>query len=114
MGSSCRVAGRWVEVEYTHWTGLEIYRVDGLEVRRERSLGWHGTQSLEVGGREVRLVSRWYPLLPVHVEVDGTVSIQELFPQLVPAKAVVLGLFVITSVALVAAIVRDVLRVVAS
>lgn len=82
MGSSFAVGRHRVEVETGHWTGLEIYRVDGEERQRTRNLGWHATQRLDVGGHEVAVRGRWYPVMPVTVEVDGVRWIDDLFPQI--------------------------------
>ena len=81
MGSAFRVDGHLVEVETHHLSGDERYRVDGVDVVKRRYLGWHSAVDLAVGGRTVGVRSRWYPLLPVVVEVDGRVVIDDLFPQ---------------------------------
>lgn len=102
MTSRFRVAGAEVEAETGHWSGLEVYRVDGVEVLRVRNLGWHGKQVLRVEGHDVEVESRWYPLLPVVVRVDGVQRIDRLFPQ---SRWIKLGLAaVVTAISAVVAV----------
>lgn len=92
MGSRFWVDGHELEVQTHHWSGTEIYRIDGQQVRRVRNLGWHATEALSVGERSVEIVSRWYPLLPVQVRIDGRPHVDDLFPQLWPTKLALLAL----------------------
>ncbi len=82
MRSRFRVGGHLVEVETGHWSGLEIYRVDGEERLRKRYLGWHPVEAIEVAGHEVEVSGRWYPFTAVTVDVDGVRRVDDLFPQL--------------------------------
>ena len=101
MRSAFDISGTPFEVETSHWSGTEIYRIRGDEVLRVRNLGWHAKQTFDVNGHQVEITGRWYPLLPVMVTVDGKVRIHDLFPQLrVPisiAVAVVLPVFLVLS-----------------
>jgi len=89
MGSSFLVGGHEVQVVTHHWTGRETYHLDGAEVASVRNLGWHADHTLTVGGHEVRVHGRWYPLLPVGVLVDDQPLLDDLFPQLAWLKAAV-------------------------
>jgi len=110
MGSTFDVHGHQVEVITHHWTGREAYRVDGGLVASVRNLGWHADHELTVGSAKVRVHGRWYPLLPVAVEVDGQPAIDDLFPQLAWLK-VALGLpVVLISAALGVSILYDLWR----
>ena len=82
MRSVFQVGRHRVEIETGHWNGTEIYRIDGEEQVRKRNLGWHSGETLQVGRHTVHVQGRWYPLLPVTVEVDGHAFIDDLFPQL--------------------------------
>lgn len=81
MGSTFRVGAHRVDVETHHVTGEERYLVDGIEVLARRHLGWHAEVALPVGEHQVLIRSRWYPLLPVEVWVDGRRALDDLFPQ---------------------------------
>lgn len=87
MGSTVDVGGHRLEVVTHHWTGDESYAVDGRVVATARNLGWHADRTVPVGPHEVRIVTRWYPLLPVVLEVDGQPWVDDLFPQLIWLKA---------------------------
>lgn len=110
MVSRFVVDGVQIEVETTHWSGLEVYRVDGQEVARERNLGWHSRRVLQAGTHRVEVLARWYPFLPVRVEVDGEPYLEDLFPQLGPIKWGIAAVTVPTAALLVASIVRDLWR----
>ena len=110
MVSAFRVGAHEVEVETGHWSGLEIYRVDGKELRRVRNYGWHNTERLEVHGHVVEIESRWYPLLPVVVRVDGHTVLADLFPQLQRVKWVGLALFLPPFLVLSASTAYDLVR----
>lgn len=92
MGSRFCVDDVEIEVQTHHWSGVEIYRIDGAEVLRVRNLGWHTRQALDIGGRSVQIVGRWYPLLPVRVTLDDRPLIDDLFPQLWWIKLALLAL----------------------
>jgi hypothetical protein len=101
MGSTVTVGSHpahRLEVVTHHWTGHEHYLVDGVVVGRDRNLGWHADRSFAVGRHEVRLATRWYPLLPVELYVDGALQVDDLFPQLAWLK--VLGGLPVLAVAL--------------
>jgi hypothetical protein len=81
MGSRFQVGGHRVEVTTWHWTGLHAVAVDGREVYRDRNVGWHARIAVDAGPHAVAIVSRWYPLQPVRVQVDGRPYLDDLFPQ---------------------------------
>ena len=97
MGSAFHVGPHEVEVETTHWTGHEVYRVDGEEAHTHHTLGWHSRQELQVGHRQVVIDSRWYPLLPVRVSVDDRPHLGDLFPQLLAFRVLAISVIVLAS-----------------
>ncbi len=111
MRSAVSVGGHIFEVETSHWSGSEVYRIDGLEVRRLRNLGWHADQRFELGAGTVRVVGRWYPLLPVEVRVDDQVVIDELFPALAWIRVVLATVVGPLMMLLGASIVWDLVRI---
>lgn len=88
MGSTVRIGRHVLEVETHHFSGRETYRVDGEVVASVRDLGWHADRQVQVGPHTVRVVGRWYPLLPVAVHVDDQPVLDDLFPQLLWLKVV--------------------------
>jgi len=88
MGSRFHVGRHEIQVDTWHWTGRTVVQVDGVEVYRERNVGWHGHIEVDAGGRRVDIVTRWYPLQPVRVEVDGSAYLDDLFPQVFWLQAI--------------------------
>lgn len=110
MRSVFQVGRHSVEIETGHWNGTEIYRVDGAEQVRKHNLGWHAGQELQVGRHHVQVHGRWYPLLPVSVQVDGQPFIDDLFPQLRRLTRVIFALAAIAMGGLTASIAYDLIR----
>ncbi len=111
MRSVFAVGSSVVEVETSHWSGRETYRVDGAVTREVRNLGWHVTQTLNAGAATVEISSRWYPLGRVAVAVDGQPWIDDLFPQFRPVKALATFAVGMVTLVLTASIVYDVVRI---
>jgi len=88
MGSRIRVGAHEVRVDTWHWTGTSVVQVDGKEAHRERNMGWHGHMEVDAGPHRVAIVTRWYPLQPVRVEVDGAPHLDDLFPQVFWLQAI--------------------------
>ena len=88
MGSRFEVGAHTVQVDTWHWTGRTVVQVDGVEVHRERNVGWHGHIEVDAGPRKVAIVTRWYPLQPVRVQVDGNPFLDDLFPQVFWLQAI--------------------------
>ncbi len=110
MSSKFEVGGARVEIQTSHWSGTEVYRVDGEEVLRKRNLGWHSRQELQIAGHLVEVSGRWYPFMPVVVRVDGMKRIDDLFPQLRLPLAVLTALLLPVFLILTASIAWDLWR----
>ncbi len=110
MRSSFEVQGVRIEVRTSHWSGREETRIDGQGVRSVRNLGWHSEQAHLIGGHQLRIVSRWYPLLPVQVHLDGEQVVDDLFPQLWPIKVALMAVLLPLLTVLVGSTAWDLLR----
>jgi hypothetical protein len=88
MGSTLAVGPHRVEARTWHWTGLSTIQVDGVEVHRERNMGWHAQIEVPVGGHQLQIITRWYPIQPVQVRLDDILWVDDLFPQIGWLKAI--------------------------
>lgn len=100
-----------VDVETSHWTGRWSVSVDGAVVHAARNLGWHAHEAFVVAGRRIEITSRWYPLRPVRVTLDGRPHIDDLWPQLATLQLVGAALLVPIVGIMTAGLVSDVVRI---
>jgi hypothetical protein len=78
-----------VEIYFSRWSGLEIYRVDGIERLRRRYFGTSGVVQIEIedaadagdaGKHVLEIVIRSLPWWRGYASFDGQVVVADLFP----------------------------------
>jgi hypothetical protein len=72
-----------IEIYMSRWTGLEIYRVDGIERLRVRSFHFKATRQFEIQNTErhvLEILVKSLPWWTATVTLDGVCVVENLFP----------------------------------
>jgi hypothetical protein len=72
-----------VEIYFSRWTGLEIYRIDGVERLRDRNFAFSSVRRFEIednGPHVLEIATKAFPWPSGEVFLDGRPIIADLFP----------------------------------
>src|SRR5437763_3519161 len=72
-----------VEIYFSRWTGLEVYRIDGVERLRRRSFALSDVQRFEIEGATphvLEIATTAFPWPAGHASLHGRRIIDDLFP----------------------------------
>ncbi len=74
-----------ISVQWSGWTGAELYSVNGRERLRIRSFAPWGTRRFTIGNDDQRTIEirfKYIPFWSTRVFLDGELVVEELFPGL--------------------------------